>query len=83
MRASPVAGVYDETVDREVGFGNLAKADRRGGRDQGGQLRTEARDQTRWRCARHSFGETVVKQVVKSGVPMLTRVLESFLKNRK
>jgi len=29
------------------------------------------------------FGETVVKQVVKSGVPMLTRVLESFLKNRK
>ena len=83
MRASPVAGVYDETVDRESASEILQKrsaeeaetkaadAGQKPGTKSGGGARSD------------SFGETVVKQVVKSGVPMLTRVLESFLKNRK
>ena len=83
MRASPVAGVYDETVDRESASEILQKrtaeeaetkaadSGQKPGTKSGGGGRSD------------SFGETVVKQVVKSGVPMLTRVLESFLKNRK
>lgn len=83
MRASPVAGVYDETVDRESASEILQKrsaeeaetkaadAGQKPGTKSGGGARSD------------SFGETVVKQVVKSGVPMLTRVLESFLKGKK
>src|SRR5690242_2030930 len=83
MRASPIAGVYDETVDRESASEILQKrtaeeaetkaadSGQKPGTKSGGGGRSD------------SFGETVVKQVVKSGVPMLTRVLESFLKNRK
>ena len=80
MRASPVAGVYDETVDRESASEILQKRTAEQGSAAAEQK--DAKKASGGDARSDSFGETVVKQVVKSGVPMLTRVLESFLKSR-
>ena len=81
MRASPVAGVYDETVDRESASEILQKRTAEQGSAAAEQK--DAKKASGGDARSDSFGETVVKQVVKSGVPMLTRVLESFLKGKK
>ena len=81
MRASPVAGVYDETVDRESASEILQKRTAEQGSAAAEQK--DAKKASGGGARSDSFGETVVKQVVKSGVPMLTRVLESFLKGKK
>ena len=81
MRASPVAGVYDETVDRELASEILQKRTAEQGSAAAEQK--DAKKESGGGARSDSFGETVVKQVVKSGVPMLTRVLESFLKGKK
>ena len=80
MRASPVAGVYDETVDRESASEILQKRTAEQGSAAAEQK--DAKKASGGDARSDSFGETVVKQVVKSGVPMLTRVLESFLKGK-
>jgi len=81
MRASPVAGVYDETVDRESASEILQK--RTAEQSDAAAEQKDAKKTGGGGARSDSFGETVVKQVVKSGVPMLTRVLESFLKGKK
>jgi len=84
MRSSPVEGVYDEAVDRESASEILAKRSEDQGDAAGADGKAEQANRKSGGGSRSdSFGETVVKQVVKSGVPMLTRVLESFLKGRK
>jgi DNA helicase HerA-like ATPase len=84
MRSSPVEGVYDEAVDRESASEILAKRSEDQSDAAGADGKAEQANRKSGGGSRSdSFGETVVKQVVKSGVPMLTRVLESFLKGRK
>ena len=55
MRASPVAGVYDETVDRESASEILQKRTAEEAETKAAELRTEARDQTRRRCAQRQL----------------------------
>jgi DNA helicase HerA-like ATPase len=83
MRASPVAGVYDEAVDRESASEILEKrsADRaataeaeseakRASKSSGGGSRSD------------SFWTTLGKTLVKTGVPLATKVLTDALKGR-
>jgi DNA helicase HerA-like ATPase len=82
-RTSPVAGVYDETIDRESASEILQKRNAEEAETKAAEADDKAAAKRAGGGSRSdSFGETVVKQVVKSGVPMLTRVLESFLKKR-
>ncbi|HXG79567.1 MAG TPA: helicase HerA-like domain-containing protein [Methyloceanibacter sp.] len=83
IEASPVAGKYpDKAAGSEADQQRLrewasepeesaaARKDQVAGTKSSGASRSD------------SFGATVWKQIVRSGVPMLTRVLESALKNR-
>ncbi|HEX2446838.1 MAG TPA: helicase HerA-like domain-containing protein [Methyloceanibacter sp.] len=83
MRASPVAGVYDEAVDRESASEILEKrsADqaataeaeseaKRASKSSGGGSRSD------------SFWTTLGKTLVKTGVPLATKVLTDALKGR-
>ncbi len=55
MRASPVAGVYDETVDRESASEILQKRTAEEAETQGGRRRTEARRRNRRRRAQRQL----------------------------
>ena len=83
MNASPVKGAYDETVERDSAYEILQKRmakradteaaqadDKETGRTTGGKSRAD------------SFWTTLGKTIVRTGVPMATRVLENVLKNR-
>ena len=81
MRASPVAGVYDETVDRESASEILEKRgaeragtdaeakDEKGATKSGGSARTDG------------FWTTFGKQVIRAVVPAATRMAEKALKD--
>ncbi|MGZ8417615.1 MAG: helicase HerA-like domain-containing protein, partial [Methyloceanibacter sp.] len=81
--ASPVAGVYDETVDRDSAYEILQKRiakqadtevaqgeDKAAGRTTGGKSRAD------------SFWTTFGKTLVRTGVPLVTKVLTDALKGR-
>jgi uncharacterized protein len=83
INASPVAGLYDKTVERDSAYEILQKRmakradaeatqaeDKQAGRPTGGKSRAD------------SFWTTLGKTIVRTGVPMATRVLENVLKNR-
>lgn len=81
MRASPVAGVYDDTVDRESASEILQKrteerAATGAAQEEGGDTKKAAGGTSR----SDGFWTTLGKQIVKSGVPMATRVLENMIK---
>ena len=80
IRASPVAGVYDETVDRELGFGDPAEA-RSGGKGLGPERWGNGEQQGRRRLAQRRPGTTFLNSIIRSAVPVAARVLESALKN--
>jgi DNA helicase HerA-like ATPase len=82
IKASPIAGVYDKTEDRESASEMLQKRSAEEAETKATDTDDKAAKRAGGGARSDSFGETVVKQVVKSGVPMLTRVLESFLKKR-
>jgi DNA helicase HerA-like ATPase len=81
MRASPVAGVYDETVDRESASEILEKrGEERAGAD------SESKDEkasTKSGGASRSdgFWTTFGKQVIRAVVPAATRMAEKALKD--
>ena len=81
MRASPVAGVYDETVDRELASEILEKrgaeragtdaeaTEEKGATKSGGSARTDG------------FWTTFGKQVIRAVVPAATRMAEKALED--
>jgi DNA helicase HerA-like ATPase len=83
MRASPVAGVYDETVDRESASEILEKrtseqADAKAA--EAGQKQATKSGSGGSRS--DSFWTTFGKTLVKTGVPLATKVLTDVLKGR-
>jgi hypothetical protein len=79
--ASLLRGEYDEATDRESAYEILnkrtakrAEAEAPSGEEVPEKKKAGAASRS------DSFGATVLKQVVRSGVPMLTRVLENMLK---
>jgi DNA helicase HerA-like ATPase len=69
MRASPVAGVYDEAVDRESASEILQKREAAEATKAAGGSRSA------------SPGTTFLNSIIRSAVPVAARVLESALKN--
>jgi DNA helicase HerA-like ATPase len=82
IKASPIAGTYDKVIDRESASEILQKRSAAEAETKAAEADDKAAKKAGGGARSDSFGETVVKQVVKSGVPMLTRVLESFIKKR-
>lgn len=81
--ASPVRGEYEKTVDRESAYELLQKRMAKSAEPAGSQTEEKAAKTSGSGASRSdSFGTTVWKQIVRSGVPMLTRVLENALKSR-
>ena len=80
IAASPVAGEYDERVDRRSAYEILQKRtkDRAEAAPEAGEERTTRRKSAGSRS--DSFWTTVWKTVVRTGVPMATRVLEDAIK---
>jgi uncharacterized protein len=80
MRASPVAGVYDETVDRESASEILEK---RGA--EHADADTEAKDEKGAKSGGSTrtdgFWSTFGKQVIRAVVPAATRMAEKALKD--
>jgi len=80
---SPVRGEYDKTIDRDSAYEILQKRIAKSVERAEAQAQSETPTRSGSGASRSdSFGATVWKQIVRSGVPMLTRVLESALKNR-
>jgi uncharacterized protein len=85
MRASPVAGIYDETVDRESASEILQKraADGAGaGASAAGDQPTAKKAAGGASSRSDGFWTTLTKTVIRTGVPMATRMLENALKSR-
>jgi DNA helicase HerA-like ATPase len=83
MRASPVAGVYDETVDRESASEILEKwsseqADAKAAEADQKQAPKSGSGGSR----SDSFWTTFGKTLVRTGVPLATKVLTDVLKGR-
>jgi hypothetical protein len=80
MKASPVAGEYDEAIDRESAYEILQKrtADHTDAEASQGDTPGEKKKVAGSRS--DGFWTTLGKQIVKSGVPMATRVLENAIK---
>jgi DNA helicase HerA-like ATPase len=83
MRTSPVAGVYDETVDRESASEILEKRTS----EQAGAKAADAEQKQATKSGSggsrsDSFWTTFGKTLVKTGVPLATKVLTDVLKGR-
>ena len=81
IKADPIAGVYEKAIDRDFGLRKVAEANRGAGRGAGRSHRRELTAKKSSGGSRSdSFWTTVGKTIVRVGVPMATRVLESALK---
>jgi hypothetical protein len=83
MSASPVRGEYDETMERDSAYEILQKrmakrADAEAAQADGKETARTSGGKSR----ADSFWTTLGKTIVRTGVPMATRVLENVLKNR-
>ena len=80
--ASPVRGEYDERAERESASEMLQK--RTEDRSEAAQAddKDAAKTTTGGKSRADSFWTTLGKTIVRTGVPMATRVLENVLKNR-
>jgi len=80
IKASPVAGEYDETVDRDSAYERLQK--RMEKRAEGEDADKASAKKSSGGSRSDSFWTTLGKTIVRTGVPMATRVLENALKSR-
>jgi DNA double-strand break repair helicase HerA and related ATPase len=83
MNASPVRGEYDETMERDSAYEILQKrmakrADAEAAQEDGKETARTSGGKSR----ADSFWTTLGKTIVRTGVPMATRVLENVLKSR-
>ncbi|MBC8012615.1 MAG: DUF853 family protein [Methyloceanibacter sp.] len=83
MNASPMKGEYDETVERDSAYEILQKRMAKRADAETAQAEDkEAARTTGGKSRADGFWTTLGKTIVRSGVPMATRVLENVLKNR-
>ena len=84
INASPVRGQYDETEDRDSAYEILNKRTAKRVEAEAAQSDDGApqRRKTGSASRSDSFWTTLGKTIVRTGVPMATRVLENVLKNR-
>ena len=81
IKASPVAGEYDETVDRESAHEILQKRTAKHAEAQAAEAEEKAQSKKSGGGSRSdSFWTSLGKAIVKSAVPMATRVLEDSIK---
>ena len=82
IKSSPVAGAYDERIDRESANEILQKrtAGRAEAEPSAQSDQPEAKKAAGGSSRSDGFWTTLGKQIVKSGVPMATRVLENIIK---
>jgi DNA helicase HerA-like ATPase len=83
MNASPVRGEYDETMERDSAYEILQK--RMTKREDAEAAQADGKETARTsggKSRADSFWTTLGKTIVRTGVPMATRVLENVLKNR-
>jgi DNA double-strand break repair helicase HerA and related ATPase len=80
IKASPVAGEYDERVDRKSAYEILQKktAERAEATEDAAEAKTARKSGGGSRS--DSFWMTLWKTIVRTGVPMATRVLEDAIK---
>jgi len=82
MNASPVRGEYDETMERDSAYEILQK---RMAKRVDAEAQEDGKETARTgggKSRADSFWTTLGKTIVRTGVPMATRVLENVLKNR-
>jgi DNA helicase HerA-like ATPase len=81
MRASPVAGVYDETVDRESASEILQKRTAEETETRAAEAEQKQATKTAGGSSRSDgFWTTLGKTIVRTAVPAATRILEQSLK---
>jgi DNA helicase HerA-like ATPase len=82
MRASPVAGVYDETVDRESASEILEKRTSEQSDAKAAEAEQKQATKSGGGSRSDSFWTTFGKTLIKTGVPLATKVLTDALKGR-
>jgi hypothetical protein len=81
MRASPVAGVYDETVDRESASEILQKRTSEETETKAAEAEQKQATKSGGGASRSdSFWSTLGKTIIRTAVPAATRILEQSLK---
>ncbi|HZP09320.1 helicase HerA-like domain-containing protein, partial [Methyloceanibacter sp.] len=81
MRASPVAGVYDEAVDRESASEILQKRTAEEAETKTAEAEQKQATKTGGGSSRSdSFWTTLGKTIIRTAVPAATRILEQSLK---
>jgi len=81
MRASPVAGVYDETVDRQSASEILQKRTSEEAETKAAEAEQKQATKTAGGSSRSDgFWTTLGKTIVRTAVPAATRILEQSLK---
>ncbi len=81
IAASPVAGEYNETVDRKSAYEILKKRTEEHAEAKAEETEV-AKKKTGGGSRSDSFWTTLGKTIVRTGVPMATRVLENVLKSQ-
>jgi DNA helicase HerA-like ATPase len=83
INASPVKGVYDEAEDRASAYETLQKRSAERADEAAAQAEEKvAAKRTSSGSRSDGFWTTLGKTIIKTGVPMATRVLENALKSR-
>jgi hypothetical protein len=82
MSASPVRGEYDEVEDRESAYEILNKRTAKRAEAEAAQSDDEVGEKKKTGAASRSdsFWTTLGKTIIRTGVPMATRVLENAIK---
>ncbi len=80
MAASPVAGEYDETVDRKSAYEILKKKTAERAETKAEEAEEKAAKKSGGGSRSDSFWTSLGKAIVRSAVPMATRVLEDAIK---
>jgi DNA helicase HerA-like ATPase len=80
IRADPVAGVYEKAIDRDSASERLQKRTEEREEAQAEASEEKAAKKSSGGSRSDSFWTTVGKTIVRVGVPMATRVLESAIK---
>ncbi|MGH6832413.1 MAG: helicase HerA-like domain-containing protein, partial [Methyloceanibacter sp.] len=80
--ASPVRGEYDEVEDRESAYEILQKRTAKRSEAEAGQAEDEPAEGKKAGAGSRSdsFWTPLGKQIIRTGVPMATRVLENAIK---
>src|SRR5262245_54053453 len=82
IAASPVEGVYDEAAESDSAYERLQKRSEDSAATEGQEAEEEAAKKSSTGSRSDSFWTTLGKTIIRTGVPLATKVLTDALKNR-